>query len=289
MLVGKDIDWQMQQVRRLPVPSHREQIVLGRAIRAWQDHPDGPDAAPARVQRAGRKALNRLVTGNLRLVCRQIKAYASSCLESEDLLQAGSEGLIAAALRFKPGLGYTFSTYATWWVRQSMQRLGTTRHAIAVPEHVSLLAYRLRKRASELIAKGEDRVTYGALVEGVRERANRTLSPERAQYVLAQDAHSRCLSLCRGTDSTATSLHETVGDGHCAMDAMIASERIDRVRQALEELDPVERDLIVRIDLGGQQRVTASRELGLSLDVVLRRRQQAQAKLSHLLADLAVA
>lgn len=107
---------------RYPLLTAAEEVHLGQMIRAWQDHPDGPDGAPAGVRRRGIKARDRMVLGNLRLVMK-VAGRRQRTGAGEDYLQAGAEGLVKAAERFDPARGYKFSTYAYWWILQSMGHL----------------------------------------------------------------------------------------------------------------------------------------------------------------------
>lgn len=75
-----------------------------------------------RSRNGDKEARNKLVEHNLRLVIPVAKRYASQEVSLQDLVLAGNEGLMSAARRFDPTLGYKFSTYATWWIRQSLQK-----------------------------------------------------------------------------------------------------------------------------------------------------------------------
>jgi len=77
---------------------------------------------------------DKLVRGNFRLVVALVKKYQSK-VEWLDLIQAGNIGLMSAADKFKPELGYQFSTYAYWWIRQSIQREIAVARSIRVPFH----------------------------------------------------------------------------------------------------------------------------------------------------------
>jgi len=111
---------------RQPLLTPAEELHLGQAIRRWMDWPDGPDAAPAQVQRRGQRARDRMVSANLRLVVavagkyRQRIAARRQCIA--DAFQEGTIGLQRGAEKFDPARGYKFSTYAYWWVRQAIQR-----------------------------------------------------------------------------------------------------------------------------------------------------------------------
>lgn len=91
-------------------------------------------------------ARNRLIASNLRLVISIAKKYTGSGLDLEDLIQEGNLGLIQAVAKFDPARGSKFSTYATWWIQQAIQRAICNRgRCIRIPVHVVQQFYRLRK------------------------------------------------------------------------------------------------------------------------------------------------
>lgn len=137
---------------RIPLLTADEEILLGRAIQAAQqllmDKPDGPyDRKERGILHRGRKAKDRMVTANMRLVVDVSRKYRRQCmhLNHEDLLQEGTFGLIRAAEKFDPERGYKFSTYAYWWIRQSMARAITVYdRSIRLPGHVGERIMKLR-------------------------------------------------------------------------------------------------------------------------------------------------
>jgi RNA polymerase primary sigma factor len=109
----------MNSAGRYKLLTAAEELNLGRVIQSWQQAED-PSAA---VALAGLAARDRLVTCNLRWVAALAKNYRDkTALSFEDILQAGSVGLITAAEKFDPAKGFKFSTYATCWIRQGITR-----------------------------------------------------------------------------------------------------------------------------------------------------------------------
>ena len=121
---------------RQPLLTAAEEIHLGAAVRAWQDHPDGPADAPAGIKRRGLRARDRFVLANLRLVAHIAGKHGGSA-PLEDRLQAGTLGLMRGAEKFDPTKGYKFSTYAYWWILQSLRPVNdSARYAVHIPMDV---------------------------------------------------------------------------------------------------------------------------------------------------------
>jgi RNA polymerase sigma factor (sigma-70 family) len=112
----------LNSISRVPLLTIEEELHLGRLVREWQDHED----ATAAVARRGKRALDRIVSANLRLVVSVVTRYrrrfAHLAIEPIDLVQAGNIGLIRAVEKFDPKRGYRFSTFAYWWIRQAVSR-----------------------------------------------------------------------------------------------------------------------------------------------------------------------
>jgi len=119
--LAETIEHLLEAASRYPLLTASQEIELGRQIRAWQDFPGGPDAAPPMVQKRGRRALEKFLLCNLRLAHFISRRYQNRGVPMEDLMQCASEGLLQAYKRFDPSKGYRSSSYACWWAQQACQ------------------------------------------------------------------------------------------------------------------------------------------------------------------------
>lgn len=111
-----------------------------------------------REKASGRKAREALVLANIRLAKDVARRYAGSDLDVDDLLQEGVSGIIRAAESYDPDLGFRFTTYATWWVKQSILRaIGNTGRAIRLPVHRVDQLNVLRRTARRIRSQAPDR------------------------------------------------------------------------------------------------------------------------------------
>jgi RNA polymerase primary sigma factor len=129
--------WYLQEVSKHGLLRAQDEIELGRQIQEGDD-----------------QALLKLVAGNLRLVVSIAKRYMRQGMDFEDLIQEGNLGLMLAARKFDPSMGNKFSTYATWWIRQSITRaLSNKSRVIRLPVHVNEMLFKLKRAAKPFYQK----------------------------------------------------------------------------------------------------------------------------------------
>jgi RNA polymerase primary sigma factor len=108
-------------------------------------------ALAQRIEAGDSEALQQFTLANLRLVVSMAKRYAGRGLSLPDLIQEGNLGLMRAAQKFDWRLGYRFSTYATWWIRQSVTRaIGDKGRTIRLPAHVGEAVAKLNSAQQRL-------------------------------------------------------------------------------------------------------------------------------------------
>jgi len=197
----------LRNIGRIPLLTAQEEVHLGTIVKDWMES-DAPSTA---LQRRGRRALQRIVTANLRLVVtvalRYIRRLKHLAHDPMDLVQAGNLGLLRAAEKYDPTRGYKFSTYGYWWIRQSINRY-LQEHSGSIRIPVNLVS--LANRADSLQSLRSQPLSVDQLADALGE------SPERLLYAMAIQHRSSTVSLDQqlsGSDGDMTLL-DTVTDDH---------------------------------------------------------------------------
>lgn len=168
--------------------SAEQETALGRRIQlglrtAEKAEAEGraPDPGENALIRDGVLARDELITSNVRLVVSVVRRYVHNAgdLEFDDLIQEGVKGLHRAAVKFDPELGYKFSTYANWWIRQHVERaIDDTGSTIRLPVHLCTEVRKVEHYAREFEVRNGRRATLQELAVGVEQ------DPARVQALL---------------------------------------------------------------------------------------------------------
>jgi RNA polymerase primary sigma factor len=253
----------LQEVRRHPLLTRAQEVELAK-----------------RIERGDLEAKSQLVNSNLRLVISNARKYQGHELPLLDLIQEGILGLIRASEKFDWRKGYKFSTYATFWIRQAIQRaLDNRSRTIRIPVHLGQRERKIARAHRELATRLGREPTDQEIAEAAE------ITPQE-------------LDEARAASRVVTSLDRPVGENEeTSFGALLASGergpdeevdivlREDALRRALEQLPEPEREVVrLRYGVGGDEPTPLSetgRRLGISQDTVRRLERKALAELAE--------
>lgn len=224
-----------------------------------------------RVQRGDAAARSRMIECNLRLVIMMARRYMNRGLPLDDLIEEGNLGLIRAVEKFDPELGYRFSTYAGWWIRQAVERaLANQARLIRLPVHVTK-AISSCHRAIRVLTQQLGRTPDAAEVAA---QCGMTVAEVRDLLNVHQEAEAAD----RAAERSEGFADDSVADPRPADPETLLLEREmrDRLEASLEGLDARQQEVICRrFGLRGHEPQTLE-EVGAAVSLARERVRQIQ-------------
>src|SRR3954462_15585038 len=254
----------LNEAGRYPLLTAAEEVELAKAI----EHGD-------------KLAKDRMVNSNLRLVVSIAKKYQGHGLPLIDLIQEGIIGLIRAVEKFDWRRGFKFSTYATWWIRQAVQRgVANKSRTIRIPVHIVEREQKISRAERELATKLERPPTDEEIAEKTK------LSLKHVNEV-------------RAAARAVTSLDRPVGaEGDTSFGDLIAGEAVEpseevhvslaerAVRKAVDTLPEREREVVkLRYGMNGDRDPQSLEEIGRTLGITRERVRQIESQALARLAE----
>jgi RNA polymerase primary sigma factor len=233
-----------------------------------------------RARTGDKRARQRLIEKNLRLVVSVAKRYRDNGLPFEDLIQEGNIGLMKAVEKFDPERGFRFSTYATWWIRQAVQRAVADKgRTIRVPVHMTEKIRKVSRAVSELAVELERDPTEDEVA------ARLGWDPEEVRLTMSAMPDATSLDQPVSSEDTASQLGDFIEDERVSdtPDTVMREMETDQLKEAIERLPDRARYVLVRrYGLDDREPATLA-ELGDELDISRERVRQLQREAERIL------
>ncbi len=216
----------LQQIGKIPLLSGEQELELAKKIYETQDE----------------FSKNLLVNANLRLVVSIAKKYIGRGLSFLDLIQEGNLGLMKAAGRFDYTKGYKFSTYATWWIQQSITRaIADKARIIRLPIHMIESLGKIRRATIDLTTELGHTPTKQEIAYRLGVSVNKLTSIiKSAQSTISMETPAN------SSEDSSKIADFIVDDSTITPDSRVSQENLfEDIRKMLNQLSPKERDVLI--------------------------------------------